>query len=169
LTNAKEIIVSIAQTFLPEFEHEMTGTRKILELVPDNLLDWKAHETLNTIGWLGSHIADTLSWVKSVVNETSFDVAPVGGTPHQSPVFGSRDEILATFDANLSEAKPLIAGAADEQLFVPWSLLQGGEAIFTMPRIAVMKTFFINHLVHHRAFLISYLRMNGIDCPPMYS
>ena len=160
--------MSMIEAFVPEFEHEIAGTRRILELVPDHLLDWKAHDTLNSIGWLASHLADTLSWVPLTVNETSFDVAPIGGEPHRTPVLGSRDEILASFDKNLAAAKASVTTVSDEQLLEPWTLLQGGETLFCMPRIAVMKSFFVNHIVHHRAFLIAYLRMNDIECPQMY-
>lgn len=160
--------MNISQGFLLEFDPEMKNTRSILELVPDNLLEWKAHNELNSIGWLASHIADTLSWTKAILKDTSFDVAPVGGEPHKSPLFDSSAEVLSTFDTNLTTSRSLIADAKDEELFVPWSLKQGGNDLFTMPRIAVIKTFMINHLVHHRAFLIAYLRMNDISCPSMY-
>ena len=160
--------MSFVEAFLPEFEHEMAGTRSIVELVRDDLLDWKAHQNLNSIGWVASHLADTLSWVEVTLNETSFDVAPIDGPPHETPVLDSGKAILDAFDQHLATARPLIAAATDEQLLVPWSLLQGGKELFTMPRLAVMKTFFINHIVHHRAFLVAYLRMNDVECPGLY-
>lgn len=160
--------MNIAEGFLLEFDPEMKNTRSILELVPDSLLEWKAHNDLNTIGWLSSHIADTLSWAEAIVTETSFDVAPVGGEPYTLPIFGSAEKILEAFDNNAGSARELISKATDQDLFVPWALLQGGNELFSMPRIAVIKTFLINHLIHHRAFLIAYLRMNDIECPSMY-
>lgn len=160
--------MSLVQALLPEFDHEMQGTRSILQLVPDNLLEWKAHESLNSVGWVASHIVDTLSWMEVTVKETSFDVAPIGGEPHQSPVLKSAQKILVGFDQNLSTARELMAATTDDEMMVPWTLLQGGQELFTMPRIAVVKTFFVNHVVHHRAFLVAYLRMNGIECPGLY-
>jgi hypothetical protein len=38
---------------LPEFDHEMANTRKVLERIPENTLGWKALERSNTIGWVG--------------------------------------------------------------------------------------------------------------------
>jgi uncharacterized damage-inducible protein DinB len=160
--------MSFVDAFLPEFDHEMAGTRSIIELVTDRLLDWKAHESLNSIGWVASHIADTLSWVEVTLKETSFDVAPIDGPPHESPVLNTSREILALFDRNLATARPLISEATDEELQLPWTLLQGGNEIFTMPRMAIVKTFFINHIIHHRAFLVAYLRMNDVQCPGLY-
>ncbi len=161
-------MMNFAGAFIPEFDHEMGNTRRVLELVRDDLLAWKANETLNSVGWVASHIADTLSWTGVIVSESQFDVAPVDGPAHQTPLLDKMVEILAAFDENLSTARGIIAGASDEQLMQPWSLMQGGNEIFTLPKIAVLKTFLINHLVHHRAFLIAYLRMNGIAVPGMY-
>ena len=160
--------MSFCDAFLPEFDHEMRGTRNILALVPDNLLDWRAHTTLNTIGWVASHLADTLSWMEVTLRETSFDVAPVGQPPHESPLLASGIEILAVFDENLKNARSLIAAATDEELQVPWTLYEAGKEVFTMPRMSIVKSLFINHMVHHRAFLVAYLRMNEIICPALY-
>lgn len=160
--------MSFVAAYLPEFDQEMAQTRRILELVPDRLLGWQAHEQLNSIGWVASHIADTLSWVEVTLHESSFDVAPPGEPPHKSPVLGSQDEILQAFDRNVGAARSLIAAATDEQLQEPWTLLQGGQELFTMPRQSVLKMYFINHVIHHRAFLIAYLRMNDVDCPGVY-
>jgi uncharacterized damage-inducible protein DinB len=160
--------MSLVETFLPEFDQEMRGTRSIIELVPDRLLDWQAHETLHNVGWVASHLTDTLSWTGAILADTTFDVAPVDGPAHQSPVFSSAEEILIAFDQNLATAREAISSASDEQLMVPWSLLQGGNVLFTLPRIAVLKTFLINHVVHHRAFLVAYLRMNDVECPGLY-
>lgn len=160
--------MSFSETFLPEFDHEMQGARSVLQLVPDRLLTWKAHETLNSIGWVASHIADTLSWVEVTLKETSFDVAPLDGPPHRTPELESGVEIVQLFDQNLANARPLITAATDEELQAAWTLLQGGNEVFTMPRAALVKSLFVNHIVHHRAFLVAYLRMNDIECPLLY-
>ena len=160
--------MSLVETLLPEFDHEMQGTRSIIQLVPDNLLDWKAHDNLNSIGWVASHLADTLSWMEPTLKEASFDIAPIGGDPYETPVLGSTRAIQDAFDKNLETARSLLAKATDEDLAAPWTLLQGGNELFTMPRIAVVKSFFVNHVIHHRGFLIAYLRMNDIECPGLY-
>ncbi len=97
--------MSLVDTFLPEFDQEMRGTRSIIELVPDRFLNWKAHQSLNTVGWVASHLTDTLSWTGAILTDTSFDVAPVDGPPHESPVFDSAGDILTAFDQNLQTAR----------------------------------------------------------------
>ncbi|MDA8743618.1 DinB family protein [Rubripirellula amarantea] len=159
---------SIIEAFLPEFDQEMASTRAILALVPDNILDWKAHETLHSIRWNASHLADTLSWVDVTLNETSFDVAPIDGPAHEVPLLETAAAIVEAFDQNLATAQELFRSATDESLAVEWTLLQAGETLFTVPRSSLIKNLFINHMIHHRAFLIAYLRINGVECPHLY-
>ena len=160
--------MNFAETFLPELDHEVANTRKILELVPDSLHGWQASESLNTVGWVASHLADTFSWVEVLVRETSFDVAPPDGPAHETPILESTAKIVASFDTNVASARELISNIDADELMVPWTLKLGGKDLNTMPRVAWLKSLLINHIVHHRAFLICYLRMNGVECPQMY-
>jgi uncharacterized damage-inducible protein DinB len=50
----------------------------------------------------------------------------------------------------------------------PWSLRQGDHVMFTMPKVAVLRTFVMNHMIHHRAQLGVYLRLNDIPVPSTY-
>lgn len=67
--------MSLSQSLLPEFDREMANTRKVLERIPENKLDWKAHERSNTIGWVGMHLADLPGWAVLMMNHESFDIA----------------------------------------------------------------------------------------------
>jgi uncharacterized damage-inducible protein DinB len=80
----------------------------------------------------------------------------------------SRAEILAMFDQNAASARKAIAGASDGDLMKPWSLLSGGKAVFTLPRIAVLRSFILNHTIHHRGQLSVYLRLNDVPVPSIY-
>jgi uncharacterized damage-inducible protein DinB len=80
----------------------------------------------------------------------------------------SRREILEAFDKNVAAARVAITGAKDEHLMQPWMLLAGGKAIFTMPRIAVLRNSIMNHMIHHRAQLGVYLRLNEVPVPALY-
>jgi uncharacterized damage-inducible protein DinB len=76
--------------------------------------------------------------------------------------------VLATFDDNVAKTREAIAGASDEQLFKPWSLMSNGNTILTMPKIAVVRNFVLNHMIHHRAQLGVYLRLNDLPVPSVY-
>ncbi|MHB8897322.1 MAG: DinB family protein [Thermoguttaceae bacterium] len=160
--------MSLSQVILPEFDQEMANTRKVLERIPEDKLDWKIHEKSNTIGWVGMHLAEIPAWAVLTLNRDSLDVAPPGGEPYRTPVATSRQEILDRFDTNVADARKAIASATDEQCSQPWTLLKGGEPLFTMPRGAMLRSFVLNHTVHHRAHLCVYLRVNDIPVPALY-
>lgn len=160
--------MSIAQSILPEFDHEMAGTRRTLERVPEGKFDWKAHPKSNTIGWVSAHLAEIPGWVVGTLQQDSWDIHPVGGEPYQSPKAVSRKQLLEIFDKNVAAGRKAIAETTDEAFMKPWSLLSGGKALMTMPRIAVIRGFVLNHSIHHRACLCVYLRLNDVPVPALY-
>ena len=158
----------IADSILPEFDHEMANTRKTLERVPDDKFAWKPHEKSMTMGQLAGHLAQMPGWGKDTLTTESFDVAPVDGPPVQPSRPKNRQEVLALFDKGVAEVRAALAAAKDDQLLKPWSLLAGGKPIFTMPRIAVLRSMILSHSIHHRAQLGVYLRLNNLPVPAMY-
>ena len=160
--------MNYAEMILPEFDREMANTRKVLERVPEDRLDWQAQAKSHTIGWNANHLAEILGWVEGILTAPSWDIAPIGGELYQSPKLTSRQEILDLFDRNLAAARKAIAAVNDDQMTQPWSLLKAGTPLFTMPRGMMMRRFVLNHLIHHRAILCVYLRLNNIPVPGMY-
>jgi uncharacterized damage-inducible protein DinB len=160
--------MAIRDALLPEFDHEMANTRKILERVPDEKFGWKPHEKSMTCERLANHLAQLPEWATVTINEGSFDVAPKDGAPTPRELGHSRDEVLRIFDEKVTAARAALENAADDHLMKPWSLLKGGTPIMTMPRIAVLRSFVLSHSVHHRAQLGVYLRLNDIPVPAIY-
>ena len=157
-----------AETILPEFDQEMASTRKVLERIPEDKFDWKAHPKSHTIGWNANHVADLPNWLVVTLTQPSLDIAPVGGPPFQLPKLTSRQEILDLFAKNVAAARQAIFAVKDEDMDKMWSLERAGKPIFTMPRAAVVRGFVLNHLIHHRAHLCVYLRLNDVAVPGMY-
>jgi uncharacterized damage-inducible protein DinB len=160
--------MNYAETILPEFDREMANTRKVLERVPENKLDWQAHPKSHTIGWNANHLAEIPGWVEGALTAPSWDIAPIGGELYQSPKLTSRQEILDLFDQNVAAARKAIAAVKDEELAQQWSLLHAGKPFFTIPRATMLRSFVLNHLIHHRAILCVYLRLNNVPVPGMY-
>jgi uncharacterized damage-inducible protein DinB len=160
--------MTIAETILPEFDQEMANTRKVLERLPDDKLDWQPHPKSHTIGWNANHVADIVHWLDVVLSTTSIDIAPVGGPPYELPKLASRQEILDLFDRNVAAARKAIAEVKDEDMRHLWTLSRAGQPIFTMPRSGVFRGMILNHLIHHRAHLCVYLRLNDVPVPGMY-
>ncbi len=160
--------MTIGKSLIPEFEMEMAGTRRVLERVPDDKFDWKIHDKSNTIGWVANHLADIPGWVDMTVRHDSLDVHPPGGEPFQSPTETSTSAILQLFDRNVVAGRQLLDEVSDETLFEPWALLKEGEKVMEMPRLVVIRTWVLNHTIHHRAHLCVYLRVNDIPVPGLY-
>lgn len=160
--------MSLSENLLPEFDHEMANTRKTLERIPDDKFAWKPHEKSMAMGDLGTHLANLLVWVTLTINDDSFDLAPPDAPAPRATPTQSQQELLEVFDKNLAEARQTLAAASDEELLKPWTLLHGGQQVFSMPKIAVLRSFVMNHTIHHRAQLGVYLRLNDIAVPSIY-
>ena len=160
--------MSISASLLPEFDQEMANTRKALERVPDEKLDWKPHEKSMSMGGLATHLANLPIWTVFTINQDSLDLEPPGGEPLRIEEKKSRREILEDFDKNMSAARDAVAGASDEELLKPWSLLKGGVTLMTLPKIVVLRSFMMNHVIHHRGQFTVYLRLNDVPVPSIY-
>lgn len=160
--------MKLSETLLPEFDREMANTRKTLERVPEDRLDWKPHDKSMTLGGLATHLANLPSWVVHMVEKDALDIAPPGESPLRVTELTSVRENLEMFDKNVSAARAAIERASDEHLLNSWTLLSGGKTIFTLPRVAVLRTSVMNHNIHHRAQLGVYLRLCDVPLPSIY-
>ncbi|HXO22751.1 MAG TPA: DinB family protein [Thermoanaerobaculia bacterium] len=160
--------MTMSAMLLPEFDQEMKSTRKLLERVPEGRFDFRPHPKSRPLGPLASHIADIPRRAVDVVEKESLDVAPQGAAPPRPAPAASRQEILDRFDANVAAARAALAGATDAQLVVPWSLVAGGHTLFTVPRIGAIRAIVLSHIIHHRAQLGVYLRINDVPVPAIY-
>jgi uncharacterized damage-inducible protein DinB len=158
----------IRDALLPEFDQEMANTRKVLDRCPEDKYGWKPHPKSFGMAALATHIANMTGWAVDVIEKDSFDIAPVGAPPYKEEPATSRQELLGAFDKNASAARAALAGASDEDLGKTWSLLAGGQTLFSMPRIACIRSFVMNHTIHHRAQLTVYLRLNDVPVPAIY-
>ncbi|MEO6192135.1 MAG: DinB family protein [Thermoanaerobaculia bacterium] len=156
--------MNLSQSLLPEFDQEMAGTRRVLERMPAEKFTWQPHPKSFALGKLATHVARLSSWATMTLATDEFDVSQ----PQEVPKVNSTQELLALFDKTSGEAREAIAKASDEEWFKPWSLRNGDHVVFTMPRIAVLRAMVMNHIIHHRAQLTVYLRLNDIPVPALY-
>jgi uncharacterized damage-inducible protein DinB len=160
--------MSINQGLLPEFDQEMAKTRTTLERVPMERFDWRPHEKSFGMGELANHLARLLMWGTETMRTKSLDLDPPEGALATPPVAKTTEDLLGLFDGGVTSFREALAGATDEALMTPWTLLKGGETLFTLPRIAVIRSMILNHIVHHRGQLTVYLRMNEVPVPGLY-
>jgi uncharacterized damage-inducible protein DinB len=149
---------------LPEFDHEISTTRKLLERLPDDKFSWAPHPKSMSLARLATHLASLPWWGEMTLTRAEFDTATVP-TPADA---ASRAEVLTLFDANAGKTRAALAGTSDVELMAPWSLKRSGQTIFSMPRAAVWRSFVLSHLVHHRGQLSVYLRLLDVPVPSIY-
>lgn len=158
--------MAITEALLPEYDHEMGTTRRLLERVPEAEFGWKPHEKSMSLGELSAHLANLPHWAELILGGTSLDLATLPQTRRAVPA--SRAELLEEFDAKARAARAALASKTDAELTVPWTLASGGHEVFTMPRISALRSFVISHSIHHRGQLSVYLRLKNVPVPPIY-
>lgn len=156
--------MALVDALLPEFDHEMSLTRKILERVPEDRFDWKPHQKSYSLGQLAQHVATLPMWGSVTLNESEIDI---GGSERPAPI-DSRSALLKLFDGHVEGTRAALVGKTDAELRVPWTLKNSGHVVFSMPKASVWRSFVISHIIHHRAQLGVYLRMQDVPLPAMY-
>jgi uncharacterized damage-inducible protein DinB len=118
------------------------------------------------MGNLASHLVNLVSWTVDTMNKTEFDMAGVS-LEEMNRAAKNRTELLSWFDASTAKARAAL-NKPDADYFVPWTLKNGAQVFFTMPRYNCVRSFCLNHIVHHRAQLGVYLRLNNVAVPGAY-
>jgi uncharacterized damage-inducible protein DinB len=158
--------MTIAELLLPEVDQELAVTRRVLERVPDDKLAWKPHDKSWTMAHLASHVVTLLQWSEATMNQTEFDMAIV--PPDQmNRLAASRAQLLEWFDTHVVALRKAL-DRSDADYVVNWSLKHGSQVFFTLPRYTCIRSYVLNHHVHHRAQLSVYLRLTGVPVPAMY-
>jgi uncharacterized damage-inducible protein DinB len=154
--------MTISEALLPELEEEMKTTRRLLERVPSDQGEWKPHVKSFALAHLAQLVATMPGWITSTVRGDDIDLSEGPGYS-----FETTETLLAEFDRHVAEARAAIAAASDADFELPWSLLRGGQVLFTSPRRTVVRMH-INHLCHHRGQLTVYLRLLNVPLPSIY-
>jgi uncharacterized damage-inducible protein DinB len=155
----------IAAAFLDELENEAKVTRTVLERVPADKFDYQPHEKSMAFGRLASHIAEMFGWTNATLKQDVLDFATMDYKPFEPK---STEELLAFLDEHLANARQTLTETSDETFLTDWTMRNGDQVYFTLPKVAVMRSFVMNHIIHHRGQLSVYLRLNDIPVPSMY-
>lgn len=157
--------MSFSDMLLPEYDQIMQATRKVLERVPNDRLDWQPHEKSFSVGDLAMHVANIPSWTAMTLGQDELDLEPVEGGGLEPPTYDSSADILRQFEANAAAGKAAIAATDDQRFMQEWSLKRRGETLMAMPKLAVLRNWVLNHIIHHRAQLGVYLRLLDVAVP----
>jgi len=157
--------MGINETFIAELKQEAASTRKYLERVPMDKPDWAPHEKSMKLGNLANHVAELPGWTVVTMDQDELDFAKFEYKPE---IPKSTEELLKKFDDNVSKAVECLKKADDAKFMENWTMRQGEQIFFTLPKAAVLRSFCFNHNYHHRAQLGVYLRLLDIPLPGIY-
>jgi uncharacterized damage-inducible protein DinB len=162
--------MGLSGQFLPEFDSEMAATRRTLQRIPDDKLAWKPHDKSMPLGRLAGHIAELVGMGVLVMKEDGLDfVARRAAQPGSKPtVAESQEHVLELFDKNVVNARAAIAETSEERWVDNWKLSAGERVFYEGTRMGAMRRMMMNHIIHHRAQLGVYLRLNEVAVPSVY-
>ena len=150
---------------IAELKHESQTTRRFLEAVPADRLEYKPHEKSMTLGRLAQHIARIPGQISAMAMEDVFEFTP---DKMQDPGAPTKDNILELFEKSLADALERLPSIDNEKAMATWKLIVGGREAMVLPRIAMVRAMLMNHLYHHRGQLGVYLRLTGAKVPSSY-
>lgn len=157
-----------AQDLLPEFDQEMATTRRMLERVPLDRADWRPHPKSTPLAQLASHVATIPRFGHMALAHEEVDMNTPEGQPRRPPAFTTVPEMLAAFDEHVRRTRAALEQATDAALARTFTLKSGQTTILSLPRTATLRVLMMNHLIHHRAQLGVYLRLNEVPLPRTY-
>ena len=154
----------LKDSLLPEFDHEMAVTRRVLERIPEDAFAWRPHEKSFSLGGLATHLAQLPHWGTQILEREFYDVS----TSTRAAEKQSRVEVLEAFDRHVAEVRRALDERSEAELAAPWQLKKGSHTILSMPRIGALRSFMLHHVIHHRGQMTVYLRLQGVAIPPIY-
>jgi uncharacterized damage-inducible protein DinB len=155
----------MSQQLVGELQQESATTRRVLERVPAEKLEWRPHKTSMTLGQLAMHVASIPDAIAQLAQRDGFDASQANFEPAQP---GNKKEILDAFERSVTSAQNYLSGLTNELASQSWRLTSKGREVFNVPRGAFLRSVMLNHWYHHRGQLSVYLRMLEVPMPVIY-
>jgi len=154
-----------AAALLAELDREAPATRKVLERVPREKLEWRPHSKSMSLGQLANHVARIPGHISRLAQGDGVDASKSSGQPPQPD---EATDFAATLDASLAESREILSRFDDDSAKQPWRMTFGEREVFAIPRLQVLRTMLLNHWYHHRGQLTVYLRLLDVPVPAVY-
>ncbi len=155
----------INELLLTEFDEEIKKTRTMLERVPDDKKDFAPHPKSMPLNKLAPHVAQLAGFGLTILTTPELDFAKSSMKPLP---FESASQLVAAFDEGAAKVRVALKNTPDAAWTENWKLSFHGKPIFDGTRFLAYRQMFLNHIVHHRAQLGVYLRLNEKPVPSTY-
>lgn len=160
----KKVSTNIVEATKQEFAQEAAITRRLLDRTPADQLGWKPHPKSLTLGALALHVASSPEVFAGWIDKEIIDLSESKDKPQPN----SLQEILSAHEQSVRTVKKLLDSLGEADVQGMCTLRKHGTTFMTMPKMAVLRTLIMNHLIHHRGQLSVYLRLLNVPVPSMY-
>jgi uncharacterized damage-inducible protein DinB len=157
--------LSPLKLLLGEFDVEAANTRKMLERFPSEKTDWKPHDKSFSMSALAGHVATLPNFATEIAGSDRMDMKP---GDHKPFLPKTKAELVERFEAESKKAREALAKMPEADLEKNWAFYYDGTKYIDQPKFEVLRSFYFNHLVHHRGQLTVYYRENGVPVPGLY-
>lgn len=158
-------MTDLTRPLISELEQEAATTRRVIERVPADRLDFQPHPKAMTLGQLALHVARIPGSFARMGRLDGFDASTANFGP-ASPA--DVEEVRTTLEASVTDALAFLAELDEEKATGLWRLYHGERDLMTLPRLALVRTLMLNHWYHHRGQLVTYLRILDVAVPSVY-
>lgn len=156
--------MDICKILVQEFTQETNTTIRIFEALADDIFEFKPHEKSKNTSELANHIASIASWVPSILATSELDWEKY--TPQ--PTLTNKTDLVSTYKDYAAKGIAALETLTEDVLSEEWTMRKGDYIFFTLPKYAVLRNLILNHTIHHRAQLGTYLRSNDLRLPASY-
>ncbi len=154
--------VPLGQIYLSQLESEAEATRKCLERLTDQVMEYKPTEKAMPLKSLAITVSDIPKWIDAIISQGEIDFAT-----YERFQMNSVDDLPKHFDECMAAARKALEHVSDEELMKEFSLKMKGQTLMTDTKKNNVDST-IRHLVHHRGQLTVYMRLNNIPIPKIY-
>jgi uncharacterized damage-inducible protein DinB len=160
--------MSFSTHLIEQLDAETDASRRVIERIPDSILEWRPHaKSWNTLE-LATHIANLVSWGAMIATTESLDFESDEAKKWTPPTADTIADVLALLDANASALKSLLSGTSDADLETVWEMRSGEQVFSSDSRLFALSRWVLAHQSHHRGELMVYLRMNDVPLPGIF-
>jgi uncharacterized damage-inducible protein DinB len=156
---------STIEAMINELSQEGATTKRLLERVPEGQLAWRPHAKSMTLGQLALHVASIPGDLSRLSQLEEFDASMANFEPAMPT---SHEQILSALETSISDATKYLQTLTPATAAAPWRLTLRGQAVFTVPRVGLLRSLLLNHWYHHRGQLSVYLRLLEVPVPVIY-
>lgn len=161
---AEQRQMRLVDPILAELDQEAEVTQRLLDIIPEDKLEWRPHPKAKTLGELAMHVANLQGEVAEIGKPDTKEVGDF--PPDVQPT--SRAQIKEAFASSLKRAKEIVGSTDDERAMAEWKLVSGDKTLFAAPRMGFWRSILLNHNYHHRGQLSAYLRELDVPLPSIY-